>query len=139
MEVKDPSEWMYDRADHRWKHCWNQPYADFAPRHWGQVGKCSNQITDAIATELLQGAMRDELYVEDSLTEGDDETFYPEEVYAVYDGAIYVAVPTRAGISYHGYPYKGTLNKRLVKKLQAKAEEADCAAKFKKWVKEYIN
>ncbi|CAB5646679.1 Uncharacterised protein [Pseudomonas putida] len=71
--------------------------------------------------------------------EGDDDLIYPEEVYAVYDGAIYVAVPTRAGYSYHGYPYKGTLNKRLVKKLQEKAEKADCAAKFRKWVKEYIN
>ncbi|MBB3272758.1 hypothetical protein FHW75_003954 [Pseudomonas sp. OG7] len=138
MGLKDPSKWIYDRADHRWKHCWNKPHADFVPRYWGQVGKCSNQISDEVATDLLQDSLRDGLYVEDSLVPGDDDSLYPEEVFAVYDGAIYVAVPTRPGISYHGYPYKGTLNKRLMKKLQDKAEKADCSAKFKKWVKEHI-
>ena len=133
MEMKPQREWTYDRGDDRWKHCWNKPHASFVPGRRGQVGKCSNQITDSIATDLLRGG----LYDKDLLVEGDD-CFYPEEVFAVYDGAIYVAVPTRPGISYHGYPYKGSLNKRLVKKLQEKADEADCGVKFKKWVKEYI-
>lgn len=70
----------------------------------GSGRKCSSKITDAVAAELLRDSLRDRLYVEDSLVEGDDDLIYPEEVYAVYDGAIYVAVPTRAGYSYHGYP-----------------------------------
>lgn len=103
MATKPASKWIYERGEGRNKHCWNQPRAGFVPGLRGQVGKCSNQITDAVATEL-----------------------------------IYVAVPTQPGKSYHGYPVRGPLPRKLLKKLRQKAEETGCLKAFEKWVRDYI-
>lgn len=133
MEVRESSERIYDRGDGRVKHCWNKDYAGFVPGARGQIGKCSNKITDAIATNLLRSGVYDNRELKEM-----DGYRYPEEIYTVFEGAVYVAVPTRPGISYHGYPFKGSLTKRIVAKLKDIAKDADCDRQFEKWVKEYI-
>src|SRR5690554_2428452 len=122
MTTKPARKWVYERGEGRTKHCWNQPRAGFEPSRRGQVGKCSNQITDAVATELLNEGLPDE----DGRQRSQENKSYPQRIYNVFDGAIYVAVPTQPGKSYHGYPVRGPLPRKLLKKLRQKAEEAGC-------------
>jgi hypothetical protein len=119
--------WKYERGEGRTKHCWNKPHAGFKPSKRGPVGKCANTITDAIAEDLLNNGIP-----------WDDDDDWPEEVYNVHEGAVYVAVPTRPGVSYHGYPYQGRLPDCLVRKLQNKAQEKGCLAEFEKWKRDYL-
>lgn len=134
MTTKPARKWTYERGEGRTKHCWNKPFAGFAPSRRGQVGKCSNQITDVIATALLNEGIPEECA---RPGRGGNDS-YPQRIYTVHDGAIYVAVPTQPGKSYHGYPVRGILPRRLVKELRQKAEAAGCLPKFEKWVREYI-
>lgn len=134
MTTKPVRKWIYERGEGRTKHCWNKPRAGFKPGLRGQVGKCSNQITDAVATELLNGGLPDE----DGRPESPGNDSYPQRIYNVFDGAIYVAVPTQPGKSYHGYPVQGRLPRKLLKRLRQKAEEIGCLQAFEKWVRDYI-
>jgi hypothetical protein len=120
-------KWQYERGEGRTKHCWNRPYAGFEPGKRGPVGKCANTITDEIACELLNSG----------IPWGEDGD-WPEEIYNVHEGTVYVAVPTRPGVSYHGYPYQGRLPARLVQQLRYKAQEKGCLREFEKWKKDYL-
>src|SRR5207249_1163246 len=92
----DQSQWQYERAEGRQKHCWRKDAAGFQPSPKGYVGKCHASITDDVATKLLRKGVS---YTALGST-------YVEYVYAVYRGVIYVAAPTRVGISFHGYPWR---------------------------------
>jgi hypothetical protein len=123
--------YQYERGEGRTKHCWNHDYAGFVPSRRGKVGKCANSISDVIAERMLKTG----LYVP---IEMDDDEDHPEEIFNIYKGVVYVAVPTQPGISYHGYPYKGRLTKRIFEALQARAVEQAEDAEFKKWTKSHI-
>jgi hypothetical protein len=132
-ESKDDGKlaYQYERGEGRKKHCWNRPYAGFMPERRGAVGKCANTITDVVAQGLLESG----LYVPSDA----DDVCYPDEIFNIYQGVVYVAVPTRPGESYHGYPYRGRLTKRLYDALQARATEQNCDREFEKWSKSHIN
>jgi hypothetical protein len=55
-------------------------------------------------------------------------------LYVVHDGAIYAAQTSDAGVSYHGYPYKGKLPRELLTRLGEMAIAKDCEKDFAKWV-----
>ncbi len=129
-DVKLP--YRYERGDGRIKHCWNRSEAGFEPCGHGQVGKCANTITDDIAQGLLETG----LYLSADMP--DESESHPEEIFNVYQGVIYVAVPTRPSVSYHGYPYKGRLPKRLLDRLRTRAMDQDYESQFKKWTKTFI-
>jgi len=127
----DP-KWLYERGEGRRKHCWNKSTPGFVPSKRGPVGKCSNLITDSVAQTLLNSGF---LLPPD---EDEDETdWYPDEVFNVHNGAVYVAVPTQPGKSYHGYPYRGRLPKVVVASLRARAAEVGCLEGLERWLKEY--
>jgi hypothetical protein len=124
--------YRYERGEGRKKHCWDEAEAGFRPGKRGEIGKCSNLITDTIAQQLLEHGL---------IVPPDDDSDeqYPQEIFNIYRGVIYVAVPTRPGISYHGYPYKGKLTKRVYEKLEERSVEQQCNSEFKKWAKTYID
>lgn len=125
-------EWQYERGEGRTKHCWHKDEAGFEPSGKGMVGKCHASITDAVATELLHWGV---VYNAPGTTE-------PEHVYAVYRGVVYEAAPTRPGISFHGYPWRGdqgrgSLPPRIRHKLAEKAREAGYEKEFWQWMSKY--
>jgi len=121
------AQWKYERGEGRTKHCWNKPYAGFVPGRRGQVGKCANTITDDIAQDLLRDGF--------PLDDGGD---WPEKLVNVYQGCVYMAVPTRPGQSYHGYPYRGRLPMSILAKLECRAGESGYQQEFKRWKKKYL-
>jgi hypothetical protein len=69
---------------------------------------------------------------------GDREADYPKYLYVVHNGAIYQARTSDAGVSYHGFPYRGPLGGHLVEELKTMAESKNCLKEFNRWVKDYI-
>jgi hypothetical protein len=63
---------------------------------------------------------------------------YPQRLYAVRDGVLYRATPTRPGYSYHGFPEHPERFPRGARTLKEailqRAREAGCEAGVKKWM-----
>ena len=120
--------WRYERGEGRMKHCWGKPTAGFIPSGRGAIGKCSSEISDPVAQQLLDAG--------EPLFEFDGDS-YPSKIFNVYKGVIYEAVPTVPGRSYHGYPWRGDRPPlRIVEKLEQMARADGYGAEFKKWLKE---
>ena len=69
---------------------------------------------------------------------GDRDVNYEKTLYVIHAGAIYAAQTSDAGVSYHGYPYKGKLSGELLTRLRNMAKEKNCEKGFEKWVGSYI-
>ncbi|MFP4171861.1 MAG: hypothetical protein ACLFV4_03015 [Candidatus Hydrogenedentota bacterium] len=124
--------WTYERGEGRLKHCWEKDYAGFKPKGRGAVGKCPVSISDANAEAILNKGVE--------VKEAEDDPF-PARIYTYYEGVVYEAVPTRPGISYHGYPWRGDLPGRpslpayVKRHLEKQAEQAGQLRDSKQWMK----
>ena len=93
-----------------------------------QVGKCSSSITRSIAQDLLVDGVP---YVRDPIDA------HPYRIYNVYEGVPYEARPTEIGVSYHGYPWCGTMPRRILRQLEARATDAGHGRAFKRWLQDH--
>lgn len=127
--MAEDSEWAYDPAEHRKKHCWNKPEAGFVRDGSHVHGKCPNTLSKDEAATLLKTA------VYEPVRYGNP----PSKLWTVHDGVIYEAVPTRPGV-YHGYPWRSRpgmnrLPRQILKALTEMAEKKECLREFKDWIK----
>ncbi len=134
--ANDDYKWTYDPAEHRFKHCWNRPYADVIKDGSQVVGKCPNTLSKATARDLLDDAEYEDKEAQDGFKTGE---FQPHRIWNVHEGVVYEAVPTQAG-SYHGYPWCGRpgMNRLPVKVRMALAQKAVAQGfehEFKAWMK----
>lgn len=126
----------YDPAEHRVKHCWQEPRADFVQSGTATIGKCPSTLSKACARELLN----------DAEFEGRDPNqkvadVMPERVWNVHKGIVYEAVPSGPG-AYHGYPWRGRpsrnrLPRGVKRALQLKAEQQGYEREFRDWLDQY--
>ena len=124
--------YLYERGEGRTKHRWKKDRAGFKPAKRGPIGKCHRSISEEIAQNLLHtGIIEPDPFGDDNLCAA------PERVYNVYRGIPYVAVPTRPGISYHGYPWRGRMNPQIQEQLRVRAEQSGDLREFQKWLKKY--
>lgn len=127
-------ELEYERGEGRYKHRWGKDQAGFCPSAKGAIGKCHKSITEETAEELLMSGFH--------YRENDDDPS-PSKIYAVYKGAIYEAVPTVPGKSWHGYPWRGDLKgrpplpRRIKRNLEEQARQAGYLEEFERWLKHY--
>ena len=104
------------------------------PTDRGPVGKCAKSIDQEGAERLLNDGVP---FLESA------DSGWPARIYGVYQGAIYEAVPTTPGESYHGYPWRGDLPGRsplprsLRKALEARAASQNEEREFKQWLTKY--
>ena len=99
----------YDKGEKRFKHEGTGPEPEIQffrdePRRF--VGKCPRGMSAQMRTKLLNEAI--------PADPGDREIDYPKYLYVVHDGVIYEARTSDAGVTYHGFPYRGKLTRRLV-------------------------
>jgi hypothetical protein len=123
----------YDKGEKRFKHEGTGPdpkiqFLKNQPRRF--VGKCPAGMSAQVRTQLLNDAVAG--------PEGDREIDYPKYLYVVHNGAIYEARTSDAGVSYHGFPYRGKLARQMVNQLRAMAQEKKCLDAFEDWVKKHI-
>ena len=123
----------YDKGERRYKHVGrtNQPEIAFTPgnpRMW--VGKCPNTLDEADRERLVNEAIPG--------SNGDRDLPFPKKIYAVHEGAIYEAQTSDRGKSYHGYPYRGKLARKLKDALRELAVQKGCDQEFDAWVKQHI-
>ena len=130
----DNPHWKYEKGEGRRKHTWDYPWAGFEPSVKGPIGKCPNTLGIKIAEELLNTGLP---------WFRDNEDKYPKKIYNVHQGVIYVAVPTRPGLSYHGYPWRGDSDQRenipirILEELKTRAKEKNCESELNDWLEKY--
>jgi hypothetical protein len=125
------SERVYDKGEGRFKHVGRNPFPEIVLNNGNPkkpIGKCPNNISDTERQLLLDRAI--------PWPEGDDEK--PVNLYAVHQGAVYEAMSSDNGATWHGYPFAGSLSSRLVEKLRGRAEEIGCGEGFKDWERNHL-
>ena len=130
----------YERGEGRHKHTWNRDEAGFVPSKRGAVGKCHSSITEELAEHLLRsGIIEPDPFSldEEGEDEGGDKHPAPREIYNIYKGVPYVAVPTRPGFSYHGFPWRGRMSATVLEAMRRRAEEEGTLKVFDRWLKQY--
>jgi hypothetical protein len=132
-ETSEVSARRYDKGERRFKHIGQGSYAEIVfvdgnPKM--AIGKCPNTLTPKDCEALLEGAVAG--------PNGDREIDFPKKLYTVRDGVIYEAQTTTGGRSYHGYPFRGRLSRKLLRELEIMAGEKKCETEFKAWVKLHI-
>lgn len=96
------------------------------------VGKCDCRITEEVAEQNLNRGIPDPA----------DAPGHPPRIYVLYDGVIYVAVPTNPGVSYHAYPWRGDIPgrripRRVLSGLKRIAADRGELSKLNQWLKDY--
>jgi hypothetical protein len=124
----------YDKGERRFKHVGKGPepkiqFLSDEPKRW--EGKCPNGLSSGDHVRLLNEAIPG--------NKGDRDIDFPKNLYVVHDGAVYEAATTDRGKSYHGYPYRGKLPKRLIDELREMAVEKACEKQFDDWIKRHIS
>jgi hypothetical protein len=124
---------QYDKGERRYKHVGKGPSPEIEfnssnPRMW--IGKCPSTLTSDNHRRLLNEAIPGH--------NGDRDLPFPKKLYAVHEGAIYEGQTSDRGKSYHGYPYRGKLPRRMVEALRTAALKKRCADEFDLWVKKHI-
>jgi hypothetical protein len=93
----------YDKGERRFKHAGSTPVPEIAFEAGSlrkAIGKCPNTIGSAKRQELLDTAVAGPI--------GDRSLGVAKTLYAVYEGVIYEARTSDAGMSYHAYPFLTT-------------------------------
>jgi len=122
--------WKYDPGERRRKHKWHNDYAGFKVEGGVEVGKCPRTITQECAEQLLNAGVEWNNPIMSSCC--------PQNIYNVHEGVVYKTAVTLAGVSYHGYPYKGQVPREVVTRLRALAAEKNCSREFEAWLRRYI-
>ena len=124
-----------DKGRDRYKHVGRRDQAEIVldqrePKKW--LGKCPSDrvIPSDLKQRLLNKAIPAGL--------GDRDVDYAKTLYVVHGGVIYAAQTSDAGISYHGYPFRGKLSRDLLARLRKMAQDEHCEKDFEKWVDAYI-
>jgi hypothetical protein len=128
-----PPPWKYQPdEDPKRKHHWSEPRAGFATEGGEKVGKCPCTITVELAERLLnqQGLPWDN----PRLPTGT----HPDRIYVVYDGVVYRAKPTIAGVSYHAFPELPERLRQLPKAVREQilglADRLGCKKEVQAWM-----
>jgi hypothetical protein len=133
FQAKPAPARRYDKGERRYKHVGRGTEAEIEfvpgnPRMW--IGKCPATLTPDVRVLLINEAIAG--------SNGDRELPFPKKLYAVHAGAIYEGQTTDRGKSYHGYPYRGKLTRRLFDALKDVATEKGYEKEFESWVKRHI-
>ena len=123
----------YDKGDRRYKHVNTAASPRFVTKHGNPkhvIGQCPNGMSAALLDHLVNEAFP---------TSSDSScTAFPKRVYVVHDGAIYQAMTSDQGKTYHGYPYQGKLSSSMLTALRKMAINKGCLGGFDQWVDRYI-
>ena len=123
----------YDKGEKRFKH------EGRGPRPEIQFSKRNPKVFVGLRPANMSVKLREGLLKEAiPAPSGDREIDYPKYLYVVHDGAIYEGRTSDAGVSYHGFPYRGKLSKELLKQLREMAKTKQCLELFEDWVKRHI-
>jgi hypothetical protein len=117
----------YERGEGRFKHRRKNDEAGFVGSTRRPIGKCHKSISQRVAVGLLRsGVVARAVF--------DDEPEAPDEIFNVYRGIPYLAVPTVPGRSYHGYPWRGRMSPEVRAELERRAQAQGQTAEFKRWM-----
>jgi hypothetical protein len=126
------ARWAYEAEEApKRKHAWSNSCPGFVKHRGALVGKCPHDLTTEEAERLLNTGLP---YPSERW--GKD---WPDRIYVVHEGAVYRAVPTVAGRSYHGFPELPSELRRLPRtfreSLLSKARELGCEDQVRRWMR----
>lgn len=126
--------WRYEVDEERKrKHHWDRPVPGFVfvGHEDVPIGRCPSGMTTQEAENLLNdGGI--------SFFPVGWKASHPKRIYVVYDGAVYRAVETNPGRSYHGFPETGEELRRLPSSIRnailKRAQRLGCEDKAQRWM-----
>jgi hypothetical protein len=128
-----PMPRKYDKGEKRFKHQGRTrlPEIRFFPKQPRRhVGLCPKGFPEDLRLQLLNEAI--------AAPKGDRDIDYDKRLYVVHEGTIYEAQTSDAGVTYHAFPYRGTLSKEMLKQLRVMARNKKCLDAFERWIKRHI-
>lgn len=96
------------------------------------VGKCPSGMSLDEAERLLNTG------IEWTNPNSHHDEDWPEQIYVVHEGAVYRAMVTRRGVSYHGFPANRRVPPTLRDRILARARELDCEVEVKRWMRKHM-
>ena len=115
------------------KHGWANDEPGFEEGVGGQIiGKCPAGISNTEAEQLLNEGIS---WTNPHSHHKED---WPEQIYVVHQGVIYRAIPTRGGISYHGFPAARRVPRSLKEKILRRARDLGCETEVKRWMRKHM-
>jgi hypothetical protein len=129
MASEAPRRWRYEADEEpKRKHGWHKDGAGFVDQDGVPVGKCPIGMSREEAEALLNDGI-----AYDPAGSGGA----PPRIYAICDGVLYRAVPTREGV-YHGFPehprYFRKLPLRFQERILEHARERGQAEALRRWL-----
>jgi hypothetical protein len=124
----------YEKGQRRFKHVGKSVEPTFRredarPKQW--IGLCPNNFSQDDLQRLVDEAV--------AAPNGDRDLDFPKRLHVVEKGAIYRLETTDRGKSYHGYPFRGRLSRKIIEELREMAKNKDCVPEFEDWLKKYID
>ncbi|MBI4703444.1 MAG: hypothetical protein HY744_20215 [Deltaproteobacteria bacterium] len=125
--------WRYEPDEKpKKKHHWDKPRPGFVKVRGVDVGKCPHGLSLDRAERLLNQGIA---YDPPRAATGD----WPSRIYVVYEGAVFRAVPTNPGVSYHAFPDKpaelSRLPRHVLEQIEERARELGCEQEVKRWIR----
>src|SRR5216684_6686036 len=120
----------YDKGEKRFKHEGSGPEPEIQFVRQRAVEKCPAGMPAGVRQQLPNEAIAAPI--------GDREIDYPKYLYVVHEGTVYEARTSDAGVSYHGFPYRGKMDRSMTDRLRTMAETKKCLDAFEKWLKKHI-
>lgn len=117
------------------KHGWSENYAGFVEKDGKKIGKCPNDMRPGVPERLLNNG------VDGTSAKSAHDKDWPENIYAVHEGVVYRAVPTRGGHSYHGFPAgdQRKVSGPVKDKILKQARQKDCEKQVKRWMRQHMD
>jgi len=121
----------YDKGERRYKHVGRSASAAVDLGNPKKVvGKCPNNIPQALRVKLLQTAI--------SAKPIDPELGYAKHLYLTYQGIIYECATSDFGLTYHAYPYHGVMRRSLLNALRGSIDATLNPVAFGQWEQAHI-
>jgi hypothetical protein len=124
-EAREHGRLRFDAGQGRHKHCGRAETAEVVLEHGAYVGKCPRNLGAGQAEAMLNSAIP-----EYRKTLPDRPCAY----WNVLDGVVYKANTSDHGTSWHGYPVKHGIPRRIERQLRERAEREDCVRELDQWL-----
>jgi hypothetical protein len=128
-DLEEETNWWLYEADEKPKqrHSWQNKKAGFIEVKGVLIGKCPKGQDPKVAETLLNDGIP-------YFPPRSWNHWHPKSIFIIHDGAVFRALPTVPGKSYHAFPEKERIPPRIRQQILDKARKLGCFDKVRRWL-----